>query len=130
LRLNHINICASDVPGVAYLLIKHFEYNVLQAGNIPGASDGPKFSVLEGRDGSSLVITEITKAADPAYPEGFHFGIMMGSFEEVQAKHQELVDAGLQPEKINDFEALGSTWKSFMCPIGDGMKIEVNHRRD
>jgi hypothetical protein len=79
-----------------------------------------------GHQGEGLIT--ITKAADPAYPADFHFGIMMNSSEEVEAKHQELFDAGRQPENIKSFEAVGSIWTSFMCPIGDGMKIGINHR--
>jgi len=84
--------------------------------------------MLDGADGSSLVITQITAAADPAYPKDFHFGIMMGPPEEVESKNRELASASLNPEKVQDFEAVGSTCKTFMAPLGDGMKVKVNSR--
>lgn len=126
LRLNHINLCSSHVSWLSDFLVAHFGYDVSQAGKMPASE--AEFAMLEGKDGSCLVITQITSSAEPAYPAEFHFGIVMDSPEEVHGKHRELTRAGHSPEEVNSFQALGASWTAFYCPVGDGMKIEVNHR--
>lgn len=131
MKLDHINLCTTDVYYLVDFLIKHFDYSTLQAGKVPAAAPGTggtDFVMLEGSDGSSLVITQIVDASEPVYPKEFHFGIKMDSPDEVRAKHEELQKHGRKPEKINEFDAVGSKWTTFYCPLCDGMKIEVNHR--
>lgn len=135
MRLDHLNLCASDVPALTRTLTQHFDHRVIQEGTVPdypGATNpGSAFAFLLGSDGSYVVISEIEAPADgaSAYPVGFHFGLMQDSAEAVRAKHAELAAAGYRPGVISDgFEVLGATWTAFMCPVGDGLEIEVNHR--
>lgn len=135
MRLDHINLCASDVPALTRTMEQHFGYEVLQAGTIPdypGATNaGEAYSFLVGQDGSYIVISEITATADgaSAYPRQFHFGLMQDTVEAVHDKHAELLEAGYQPGPISSgFEVLGATWTAFYCPIGDGLEIEINYR--
>jgi len=130
MRLNHINLCSSDVDTLTHTLVTHFDYRVVDSGAVPapGSSVDRRFATVVGKDGSELVITQIDP--DPAaYPGGFHFGLMQDSREAVHAKHAELTAAGLNPGRISDrFEVWGATWTAFYCPLGDGLEIEINHR--
>lgn len=133
MKLNHINLCSSDVPALSSFLNRFFDYEVLKAGKVPMPAADTKaesdYAMLEGVDGSFIVITEILSPVQPAYPTNFHFGIIMETPAQVHDKHRELGEAGFHPEKISEgFEVLGERWTAFYCPIGDGMKIEVNHR--
>jgi hypothetical protein len=135
MRLNHINLCASDVPAMARTLEQHFDYDLFvltkvteQMGVLEPGSD---FAMLTGLDGSYVVISQIDPTPDgsSAYPSFFHFGVMQDSADAVHAKHAELEAAGYHPGAISDgFEVAGATWTAFYCEIGDGLEVEVNHR--
>ncbi|TIC80081.1 VOC family protein [Nocardioides sp. GY 10127] len=132
MRLNHVNLCSSDVPGLAEKLATHFGYRIADSGTYP-APDGSgdaHFAMVIGADGSELVITQIAgDERGSAYPPGFHVGLLQDSREAVLAKHEELIAAGLNPGSISDgFEVWGATWTAFYCPLGDGLEIEVNYR--
>ena len=76
-----------------------------------------------------MALNHINLSEHPAYPPGFHFGLIQDSVEAVHLKHAELTAAGLNPGRINGpFEAVGATWTAFYCPLGDGLEIEINHR--
>jgi len=135
MHLDHLNLCASDVPGMTRTMVRHFGYTVLQEGSIPDRpgvpNPGNSFSFLLGQDGSYIVITQIPAAVGGAscYPAQFHFGLMQDTVEAVHQKHAELLDAGFGPGPISSgFEVLGATWTAFYCPLGDGLEIEINHR--
>jgi hypothetical protein len=87
---------------------------------------GSGFALLRGSDGFSLIITEIGPDSPTAYPTDFHIGFILDAPDEVQAKHKQLSDGGCQPSPIKSFEAMGSIWTAFYCPVGDGIDIEVN----
>lgn len=135
MRLDHINLCASDVAALTRTMTRHFGYETLQEGRVPDRPDTPNagssFSFLLGEDGSYIVISEIQPRPDgsSSYPPQFHFGLMQDSVEAVRAKHAELTAAGFEPEPINSgFEVFGAIWTAFYCPVGDGLEIEINHR--
>ncbi|BCY09174.1 VOC family protein [Actinoplanes sp. L3-i22] len=131
MRLNHLNLCASDVTALTGTLVTHFGYRIIDSGQVPAAAGGGSFAAVAGTDGSELVITQIDPVPHgrSAYPKGFHFGLIQDSREAVYAKHDELTAAGLHPGKISDgFQVWGATWTAFYCPLGDGLDIEVNYR--
>ena len=134
MRLNHVNLCASDVPLLAGKLVDHFGYRLIDSGEFPrqdGSGESQAFAAVVGQDGSELVISQIDAipGAGSAYPRGFHFGLIQDSRDAVLAKHAELAAAGFQPGDISDgFEVWGSTWTAFYCPLGDGLEIEINYR--
>ncbi|TQS45095.1 VOC family protein [Cryptosporangium phraense] len=130
MRLNHINLCASDVTALTDKLVAHFGYRLIDSGR---SSFGPAgdFAAVVGKDGSEFVITQIDPVPEggSAYPEGFHFGLIQDSRAAVYDKHAELVAAGLNPGDISDgFQVCGATWTAFYCPLGDGLEVEVNYR--
>ncbi|GAA2698150.1 VOC family protein [Actinoplanes palleronii] len=131
MRLNHINLCASDVTALAGTLVTHFGYRIIDTGRAPAAFGGGSFAAVAGSDGSEFVITQIDPVPDggSAYPKGFHFGLIQQSREAVYTKHAELTAAGLNPGAISDgFQVWGATWTAFYCPLGDGLDLEVNYR--
>jgi len=133
MRLNHINLCASDVGALKDSLEQHFSFRTIQFGKVPdhpGAVDsGSDFAMLTGQDGCDVVISQIEAGEQSAYPPQFHFGLMQDSAEAVHAKHAELVAAGYSPGRVSaGFEVFGAVWTAFYCPLGDGLQVEVNHR--
>ena len=131
---HHLNLCASDVHGLAETLEAHFGFRILDSGSAPGSDGtpgtGPSFALVVGH-GCEIVITQIDPVADggSAYPRGFHFGLLQDSRDAVYAKHDELVTAGFEPGRISDgFEVWGATWTAFYCPLGDGLEVEINYR--
>ncbi len=128
--INHINLCSSDVPALADTLIRHFEFEVIQEGEIPknvtyGAPG--KFAMLRDKNEFYVVITHFELSAGSAYPSGFHFAVMLDSPAEVKAKHEELRLRGFELDDVHEFDATGATWTAFYFQAGDGLKIEVNH---
>ncbi|MFK4482422.1 MULTISPECIES: VOC family protein [unclassified Curtobacterium] len=135
MKLNHVNLCSSDVTTLANTLENHFGYRTLELGTVPDAewatNPGSTYAILVGDDVSDIVITQIDPVpeGESAYPSQFHFGIMQDTAQAVHAKHAELEQAGFTPGKLNPgFEVLGATWTAFYCPLGDGLEIEINHR--
>lgn len=133
MRLNHINLCASDVAALQAKLEQHFGYRTVDAGTVPDvpglASAGTEYAMLIGEDGSNIVISQIDVPDHSAYPPQFHFGLIQDTREAVHAKHAELEAAGLAPGPISGpFEVLGAQWTAFSCPLGDGLEVEINHR--
>ena len=135
MKLNHVNLCASDVTTLAHTLETHFGYRTLEIGTVPdlpwATNPGSTYAILVGEDVSDIVITQIDPVpeGESAYPPQFHFGLMQDTVEAVHAKHAELKQAGFTPGKLNEgFEVLGATWTAFYCPLGDGLEIEINYR--
>ena len=122
MKLNHNNICTKDVAFLRSIFTQHFGFETVREGEYRGSP----FAFMRGMDGFVLVLTTIGPDSTQVYPTGFHVGFTVGSPDEVHAKHRELSGAGLQPNPINSFEALGEQWTAFYCPVGDGMAIEVN----
>lgn len=133
MRLNHINLCSSDVPALTRIFERHFGFKVLQAGKVPegiqASGAGSDYAMLLSLDGFFIVITQLDRKKHEAFPSNFHVGMMVESSADVHAMHKELREAGLQPRDISsNFEVLGATWTAFYCPVGDGIEIEVNFR--
>lgn len=133
MRLNHINLCASDVAALQRTLERHFGYRTVDSGRVPDvpglAGAGTDYAMLVGEDGSNIVISQIEPPEHSAYPPRFHFGLIQDTREAVYAKHAELTAAGFEPGKVSGpFEVLGAQWTAFTCPLGDGLEIEINHR--
>jgi hypothetical protein len=135
MKLNHVNLCSSDVTTLARTLETYFGYRTLEIGTVPdfdwATNPGSTYAILVGDDVSDIVITQIDPVpeGESAYPPQFHFGLMQDTAEAVHAKRAELEQAGFTPGKLNDgFEVLGATWTAFYCPLGDGLEIEINYR--
>lgn len=135
MHLDHLNLCASDVPALSSTLERHFGYRLVQADRVPDVAGlpnaGSEFAFLMGQDGSCIVVTQIDAHPDgrSSYPPQFHFGLMQETAAAVHAKHAELTAAGFEPGEISaGFEVFGAVWTAFYCSMGDGLEIEINHR--
>jgi|GEM_PF-1038550 len=126
LKLNHLNLCTSDVPALRNVFTRHFGFDQQQGNEV--------YAMLRGSDGFSLVLTQLDQHSPPTYPNSllfkmrisFHVGFMLAAPAQVHAKHQELQAGGWQPGPVQTFEALGAAWTAFYCPLGDGIDLEVN----
>jgi hypothetical protein len=127
MRLNHTNLCTSDVGALAAVFSKHFDFEVLQ--------QNAESAMLRGSDGFSLVLTVIDANSQPIYPNSvlfnfhisFHVGFVLEHQDEVYAKHKELIDNGYNPQEIKTFKALEKSWTAFYLSVGDGIDIEVTY---
>jgi hypothetical protein len=133
-RLNHINLCSSNVIKLANDLVTFFDFRLIDNGAFAsraGSVGEQEFATVIAKDGFAIVITNIEPMPDgcSAYPDGFHFGLIQETREAVFDKHAELISAGVTPGPINDgFEIWGATWTTFYSPLGDGLQIEINYR--
>lgn len=121
MKLNHVNICTSDVARAASFFTGHFGFT-------PLGTERPNFSVLLGTDGFALNLMRPGKAV-VSYPEGFHVGFFVDSPEEAHAKHAELMGAGWNPGPVEDLVRGGYASTTFYCPLLDGVLVEVGSPR-
>lgn len=91
MKLNHINLTTTDLPGDIGMFERYF-------GLRPLALRGNKLAVLQDGDGMVLVLNDFArKRGDFAYPDDFnvfHVGFIRETREEVNAVHARLVEDG------------------------------------
>lgn len=121
MKLNHINICTSEVARAVSFFTDHFGFTPLGA---PRAS----FAILQGSDGFILNLMRPGKAA-VSYPNGFHVGFFVERPDQVHAKHAELVAGGWPPGPVEDLLRGGYASTTFYCPLADGVLVEVGSPR-
>ncbi|GLS43808.1 VOC family protein [Methylobacterium brachythecii] len=121
MKLNHANICTSDVARAASLFEQHFGFARL-------GEPRTNFAVLRGTDCFILNLMRPGKAA-VCYPEGFHVGFFVDAPAEVHAKHAELVEGGWNPGPVEDLTRGGFASTTFYCPLLDGVLVEVSAPR-
>jgi catechol 2,3-dioxygenase-like lactoylglutathione lyase family enzyme len=94
MRLNHLNLCVTDLDEARAFFEEHFDFDFLDR-------KGDAILVMTDREGFTLVISDPTKfGGDNAdYPEGFHVGFLVDTREEVDATYARLTGAGLEIEK-------------------------------
>ena len=109
MKLNHINLTVTDVPGTVQFLEKYF--------GLQSQGGDNKFAVLFDDDG--LVLTLI-KAGQVKYPNTFHIGFGQESEERVNEINQRLKDDGFDVEPPQRFHA----WTFYVQAPG-GFTIEV-----
>lgn len=120
MKLNHANLCTSDLGRAASLFIDHFGFETF-------ADVSNKLRVLRGDDG--FILTLMTPGKMNAYPPAFHVGFLVDSPEAVRAKHAELDAAGWAPNKVGDIVRGGYPSTTFYCPLTDGILVEVSAPR-
>jgi hypothetical protein len=114
MKLNHTNLCTSDVTALCTIFTRHFGFVALQTST--------EFAMLSGIDGFSLVLTKIDENSSQMYPNSqmvnlqvnFHVGFVVDSQQEVYDKHKELNDAGYNLGQIKKFDAMGTTWTALL----------------
>jgi catechol 2,3-dioxygenase-like lactoylglutathione lyase family enzyme len=121
MKLNHANLCTSDVARAASFFQNHF-------GFAPLGEPRTNFAVLRGSDGFILNLMRPGKAA-VSYPDGFHVGFFVATPAEVHAKHAELAEGGWNPGAVEDLTRGGFASTTFYCPLTDGALVEVSAPR-
>ncbi|MCK6627146.1 MAG: VOC family protein [Anaerolineae bacterium] len=109
MKLNHINLTVTDVPGTVKFLETYFELRS-QGG------DG-KFAVLF--DDDNLVLTLI-KGGQVKYPRTFHIGFGQASQARVNEIYQRLKEDGFEVEPPQQLHA----WTFYVQAPG-GFTVEV-----
>ena len=94
MQLKHLNLTTSDVGGLASFFERFFGFKRLAA---PGQD---AFALMCNQDEFVLTLMKAKKHDPAAYPETFHVGFYLGAPDAVQAKHDELSQAGLSPGKV------------------------------
>lgn len=91
MRLNHLNLCVTDLDEAAAFFARHF-------GLMETARKGELIVVLDDGEGFTLVLSDPTKfgGEDAGYPEGFHVGFLVATAAEVDATHARLRAEGVQ----------------------------------
>lgn len=112
MKLNHLNLTVSDVPGTRKLLEKYFGFR----GREKGGSD--KFDIVFDDEG--LVLT-LMKGAEISYPNSFHIGFVQESEEQVNAINQRLKEDGFDVKPPRRFHG---SWTFYFRAPG-GFLIEV-----
>ena len=109
MKLNHINLTITDVPGTVKFLEKYF--------GLQSQGGDNKFAVLF--DDAGLVLTLI-KAGQAKYPSTFHIGFGQESEGRVNEINQRLRDDGFDVEPPQRLHA----WTFYVQAPG-GFTVEV-----
>ncbi len=111
MKLNHLNLTVSDVPGTSAFLGKYFGLKPLGKANV-------NMVLLSDDDG---MVINVMKGPDASYPETFHIGFIQESDERVNEIHQRLKDDGFEVEAPRIFHG---SWTFYFQSPG-GFLIEV-----
>ena len=80
MKLNHINLCVSDVAAAGAFFTEFFGLRP-----VPDKGREGVFAMLEDDAGLALVISNFTKEAEFVYPRDFHVGFSQESAAQVDA---------------------------------------------
>jgi lactoylglutathione lyase len=111
MKLNHLNLTVSDVPGTSAFLGKYFGLQARGKGNA-------NMAFLSDDNGA---VISVMKGADASYPETFHVGFIQESQERVNEIHQRLKNDGFD---VNPPQKLHGSWTFYFQSPG-GFTIEV-----
>jgi hypothetical protein len=103
MQLKHLNLATSDVGGLALFFERFFGFKRL----VTRGQDA--FVLMRNQDEFVLTPMKAKKHDPAAYPEAFHVGFYVGAPDAVQAKHDELSQAGLSPGKVQDLRAAAAS---------------------
>ena len=115
MKLNHLNICTSEVRSAAKLFEQYFGFRRVNA------TTSEKLAVLKNEEGFLLLFSNFDKDAKPHYPEGFHFGFILDTREAVNTIYQRLNAAGIASEPPREMHG---SWTFYFAAPGN-LLIEV-----
>jgi catechol 2,3-dioxygenase-like lactoylglutathione lyase family enzyme len=119
MQLKHLNLTTSDVGGLASFFERFFGFKRLMT------RGQDAFALMCNQDEFVLTLMKAKKHEPAAYPETFHVGFYVDAPDAVQAKHDELAQAGLSPGKIQIPSRGGSRVTTFYCNAPGGVVIEI-----
>ncbi|HEY5078842.1 MAG TPA: VOC family protein [Opitutaceae bacterium] len=110
MKLKHLNICTAEVGAAADFFVKYFGFT-----RIPTRAPDD-VAVVHDDDGFSLLFSNFDKKSKPTYPEGFHFGFILDTREEVNRLFGRLQAAGFASKPPREMHG---SWTFYFRPPGD-----------
>ncbi|WP_426436818.1 VOC family protein [Bradyrhizobium genosp. P] len=118
MKLKHLNLATSDVSALAAFFQRFLAFKcLLERGS--GA-----FTILGNDDDFVLTLMKRKKSDPDVYPETFHVGFYVDDRTAVQAKHDELMAAGLSPQEIQEAGRSGRG-AHFYCTAPGDILVEI-----
>lgn len=115
MKLNHINLVASNVAEATHFFETYFHFKCtdVKGDNI--------VAVLKGTDDFTLVLMA-NKEGAPIYPAAFHIGFMQDSADKVTDIYNKLKTGGIavgqEPKKIRDSFGFYFSFENIMIEVG------------
>jgi catechol 2,3-dioxygenase-like lactoylglutathione lyase family enzyme len=110
MKLNHLNICTSDVNAAADFFAKYFGFQRMPTHGVD------VMALVKDETGFVLLFSNFTKNVKPVYPAGFHFGFIVETKEEVNAMYERLHADGYASEAPR---AMHGSWTFYFKAPGD-----------
>ncbi|HEY4201776.1 MAG TPA: VOC family protein [Devosiaceae bacterium] len=96
MQFNHVNLTVTEVAAAADFFTAHFDFAAV-------GQTRDNFIMLEGEGGFVLTLMTAGRAGPSPYPRNFHIGFFVATVAAVNAKHEELVQAGRTPGDVQEF---------------------------
>jgi catechol 2,3-dioxygenase-like lactoylglutathione lyase family enzyme len=120
LKLNHINLSTSDVPGLSDFFERCLDFKVTER------RGSNKLAVLEGEDNFYLILMHGKDASHTSYPAMFHIGFVVKDEETVRRTHQRMIEAGYEAPPPARIQRGGDPTFGFYHPAPGGILVEVS----
>jgi len=117
MKLNHLNLCVPNPKQASQFFVDYFGF---QRANTNGLDT---IVVLFGEDGFVLALSNFDKKSVPVYPNGFHFGFIQETREQVDNLYEHLHAAGFASEAPR---SLHGSWTFYFNAPGD-ILVEVQY---
>jgi catechol 2,3-dioxygenase-like lactoylglutathione lyase family enzyme len=117
MKLNHLNICTQDPEGSAEFFVKYFGFTR------ETMRQGAPLALVHDEEGFTLTFLNLSKQSESLYPEGFHFGFIVKSREEVDRLFSTLAADGYA--SIPPKEVHGSYTFYFTSPAKVTMEVQI-----
>jgi catechol 2,3-dioxygenase-like lactoylglutathione lyase family enzyme len=119
MTLNHINLSVSDVAGATAMFRDYFGLSLREE------KGNGVLNVLEDDAGFILILSNLEKDVQYAYPRDFHIGFYLDTKEAVNALFEKITDAGFPA--TNCPKLLRDAWTFYFVAF-DTLTIEVTCR--
>jgi lactoylglutathione lyase len=116
MKLNHLNLPTGEVRAAADFFVKYFGFQQI-ATRAPEA-----FALLHDEAGFSLLLSNFDRKTKPTYPDGFHFGLVLDTREQVNEVYGRLRADGFASEPPSEMH--GSWTFYFISPGGFNVEVQ------
>jgi catechol 2,3-dioxygenase-like lactoylglutathione lyase family enzyme len=117
MQFKHTNLATPDVSATAEFFERFFGFEIADR-------RGEGLAVMHDKDNFVLTLMKRKKSDPDRYPQMFHIGFYVESPEKVNAKHAELLAAGLCPGEVEITNRQGDV-TTFYCSSPGGITVEV-----
>jgi catechol 2,3-dioxygenase-like lactoylglutathione lyase family enzyme len=108
MQLKHANLVTPNVSGSAEFFRRFFAFEIVDK------RGEDALAVMRDKDNFVLTLMKLRKSDPDRYPQTFHVGFYVESAELVNAKHAELLAAGLSPGDVQTAQREGAV-STFYC---------------